>query len=101
MTLKDCEVQTFRVGGNGGQKVNKTSSGVRIIHTPSGARGESREYREQGRNKREAFVKMANSPLFTYWAAQETKRLTHEITDLEWVEDQMAEENIVVEYYTP
>lgn len=67
VTIHDCEVQTFRVGGNGGQKVNKTSSGVRVIHHPSGARGESREQREQARNKREAFIKMVNSPLFRYW----------------------------------
>lgn len=68
VTLKDCEVQTFRVGGNGGQKVNKTSSGVRIIHHPSGARGESREERSQLQNKRTAFVRMAESASFKYWA---------------------------------
>lgn len=67
VTLDDCEVQTFRVGGNGGQKVNKTSSGVRIIHHPSGARGESREERSQLQNKKKAFVRMAESPLFKHW----------------------------------
>lgn len=92
-------MQTFRVGGNGGQKVNKTSSGVRIIHHPSGARGESREHREQSRNKREAFVKMVGTPAFTYWVDQECKRLNKELTDAQWVEDQMKEENIKVEYY--
>lgn len=72
VTIHDCEVQTFRVGGNGGQKVNKTSSGVRVIHHPSGARGESREHREQSRNKREAFIKMVDTPIFRYWIAVET-----------------------------
>lgn len=69
VTLKDCEVQTFRVGGNGGQKVNKTSSGVRIIHHPSGARGESREERSQLQNKKAAFVRMANTPSFRFWVS--------------------------------
>lgn len=32
VTIKDCEVQTFRSGGKGGQNVNKVESGVRIIH---------------------------------------------------------------------
>lgn len=43
VTIKDCEVQTFRAGGCGGQNQKKRDTGVRIIHHPSGARGESRE----------------------------------------------------------
>jgi protein subunit release factor B len=67
VTLDDCDVQTFRVGGNGGQKVNKTSSGVRIIHRESGARGESREDRSQHRNKRIAFERMVATSTFQTW----------------------------------
>lgn len=75
VTIHDCEVQTFRVGGHGGQKVNKTSSGVRVIHHPSNARGECREHREQSRNKRAAFVKMAESLQFKTWVGQVTGNL--------------------------
>lgn len=64
VTLKDCDVQTFRAGGNGGQKQNKTNSGVRIIHRASGARGESREERSQLQNKKNAFRRMAETPAF-------------------------------------
>lgn len=64
VTLKDCEVQTFRSGGKGGQNQNKRDTGVRIIHHPSGARGEARDERSQLQNKRLAFVRMANHPLF-------------------------------------
>jgi protein subunit release factor B len=52
VTLKDCEVQTFRAGGKGGQNQNKRDTGVRIIHHPSGARGEARDERSQLQNKR-------------------------------------------------
>lgn len=72
VTIHDCEVQAFRAGGPGGQKQNKTSSGVRVIHHPSGARGESREERSQFQNKRTAFVKMANTKMFRNWLAAVT-----------------------------
>lgn len=65
--ISDCIVQTFRAGGPGGQNQNKRDTAVRIIHEPSGARGESREDRTQGANKRKAFVRMANSKEFQLW----------------------------------
>ena len=67
VTIKDCEVQTFRAGGKGGQNQNKRDSGVRVIHPPSGARGESREGRSQIENKRKAFRRMAESREFQTW----------------------------------
>lgn len=94
VTIKDCEVQTFRVGGNGGQKVNKTSSGVRIIHHPSGARGESRESRSQWQNKKLAFRRMAESVAFTVWL---NRQLASGPTAEEHVERDMAPENLRVE----
>ncbi|MFB9957006.1 peptide chain release factor family protein [Cellulomonas denverensis] len=74
VTIRDCEVQTFRACGKGGQHQNKTDSGVRVIHHPSGARGESREERSQRQNKRAAFERMAHSPAFRYWVAVQTGR---------------------------
>lgn len=67
VTLDDCEVQTFRSGGKGGQNQNKRDTGVRIIHPPSGARGESREERSQLQNKRTAFRRMTEDPKFRIW----------------------------------
>jgi len=75
ITKKDFDVQTFRCGGHGGQKVDKTSSGVRIIHKESGAIGESREERSQTMNKRIAFKRLAESPAFISWH----KRKIHEV----------------------
>lgn len=64
VTIHDCEVQTFRAGGKGGQNQNKRDTGVRVIHHPSGARGESREERSQLQNKRAAFKRMVASGAF-------------------------------------
>jgi peptide chain release factor 2 len=46
----DLEMQTFTSGGPGGQHQNKTQSGVRLIHKPTGLRGESRTERSQHKN---------------------------------------------------
>jgi peptide chain release factor 2 len=46
----DLERQTFRSGGPGGQHQNKTESGVRFIHKPTGIYAESRNERSQHKN---------------------------------------------------
>jgi peptide chain release factor 1 len=48
---EDVETQTFSCGGPGGQHVNKTQSGVRLIHQPTGVVAESRSERSQHKNK--------------------------------------------------
>ena len=67
VTLADCDVQTFRAGGKGGQNQNKRETGVRITHPPSGAVGESREERSQLQNKRAAFRRMTETAEFRAW----------------------------------
>jgi protein subunit release factor B len=67
VTKKDFTLQFFRCGGNGGQKVNKTSSGVRIIHKESGSVGECRNNRSQHQNLKEAFKRLTESPKFKLW----------------------------------
>ena len=49
--LRECEVETFRAGGPGGQHVNKVETAVRLRHLPSGLVVTCREERSQHRNK--------------------------------------------------
>lgn len=67
VTVKDCRVDEFRSGGNGGQNQNKRNTGIRIVHEPSGAVGESREERSQLQNKKTAWRRMAAHPKFKVW----------------------------------
>lgn len=67
ITAEDCKWDVFRGSGDGGQKKQKTSSGVRCTHEPSGAIGKSTESREQSRNRKTAFLRMTECPEFKIW----------------------------------
>jgi len=48
---EDIRTDTFRASGAGGQHVNKTESGVRFTHLPTGIIAESTESRSQHKNR--------------------------------------------------
>lgn len=97
VTIKDCRVDTFRAGGKGGQHQNKTETGVRVVHPPSGAVGESRETRSQLSNKRAAFRRMSESAAFRAWVRVEAARLGGRKSVKDQVEEALAAENLRVE----
>ncbi len=49
--LLQCRIETFSAGGPGGQHQNRTESGVRLVHVPTGLRVIAREERSQLRNR--------------------------------------------------
>ena len=56
--LAQCRVETFMAGGKGGQHQNRTESGVRLVHLPTGLVVTSREERSQHRNKATALRRL-------------------------------------------
>ncbi|MFM7150421.1 MAG: peptide chain release factor family protein, partial [Gemmataceae bacterium] len=56
--LAQCEVDTYRASGPGGQKRNKTSSAVRIRHGPSGLLVIAEESRSQHENRARALRRL-------------------------------------------
>lgn len=56
--LAQCEVDTYRASGPGGQKRNKTSSAVRLRHLPTGLLVIAEESRSQHENKAKALRRL-------------------------------------------
>jgi hypothetical protein len=56
--LSQCDVDTYRASGPGGQKRNKTDSGVRLRHRPSGLMVIAEESRSQPENKARALRRL-------------------------------------------
>ena len=56
--FRDCESIMQKGTGNGGQKINKTSSAVRLRHRPTGIAVSANEERSQSRNRHIALRKL-------------------------------------------
>ena len=60
LDLNDVQIDTFRSSGAGGQKVNKTSSAIRVTHRPTGTVVECQDERSQYKNKARALSILAS-----------------------------------------
>lgn len=56
--LSECEETFFTAGGPGGQHRNKTESGVRLVHRPTGVHVTATERRSQARNRSAALGRL-------------------------------------------
>jgi protein subunit release factor A len=83
VTAKDCRFDYFKGTGKGGQKRNKTASGVRCTHIDSGAVGVSDDTRSQHENKVIAFRRMAETDKFKAWHKIECCKATGALAEAE------------------
>ena len=59
--LRECDVETYRASGPGGQHRNKTESAVRMTHRPTGIVRVATEHRSQLRNRVLALERIARA----------------------------------------
>jgi protein subunit release factor B len=56
--LAQCEVQSHRASGPGGQHRNKAETAIRLVHGPSGVSAEGKDERSRAQNLRIALARL-------------------------------------------
>ena len=97
VTLKDCRVDYFTVGGHGGGGKDTSNSGARVTHIASGAVGRAVDTRSAQKNRRLAFERMAATKTFKAWVKITASRLITGKSIEDIVDDQMEEKNLKIE----
>jgi protein subunit release factor B len=99
---KDFKWEFFKSSGPGGQNKNKRDTACRCIHPPSGAIGVATEEREQGKNRKKAFVRCVESEKFKIWHKIETAKRMMDVDEKRKIKENIDkelsnEENLLIE----
>jgi hypothetical protein len=98
LSKKDFIIETFCVGGHGGQNMQKNATGVRIKHPDSGAVSACRDERSQLQNKKKAFNRLVQTSEFKKWHRIQTAKALGNYIDIEkYVDDAMQDKNLKFE----
>lgn len=79
VSKKDLLIEAVKGSGPGGQKRNKTSSGIRLTHLPTGISVRSDEQRMQSQNLKSAWKKLCAKLVPLMLAASKTEIYKEEL----------------------
>ena len=97
LSSKDLDVSYFCGSGKGGQARNKVASGVLITHKETGAQGRASDSRSQVDNKKQAFLRLLQTPKMRFWLAAKLYEIRQQETLEQTIEKDLAPENLKLE----
>lgn len=106
VTKKDLKITYFSGTGAGGQHRNRHMLNVRINHPDSGVIVTCGDHKSKERNLKQAFKQLTEHPKFKKWHKVKTAEMIVKGEEVQKeierkVNEQLKEENLKIEYFTP